>query len=143
MLGLAKRTGRKSWDLEQDDQLRELIARHTPSVIARVMGRSINSVVVRSKRLGLSRRSRDGWYTKQEVCEIFGVDHKRVQSWIDQGILSASYHHGHRPSNIGAACWHIERKNIARFIRKYSQELTGRNVDLIQMVEILVGLEVC
>jgi predicted DNA-binding ArsR family transcriptional regulator len=90
--------------------------------------------------LKLHLRSRDDWYTKKEVCEILGVDHKRVQSYIDNGLLTASYHNGHKPGKLGMAMWHIERKDLSSFIRKYCDEFTGRNVDLTQIVEILVGI---
>jgi len=141
-LGLCKlRSGRKAWDDKQDDILRELLPRYTPNGVAERMGRSVNSIIVRSKRLGLSRRSRDDWYTKREVMEIFGVDHKRVQSFIDSGALKASYHNGNKPQQRGMSMWHIERSDIYRFLRHYPEELNGRNVDLIQIVEILAGLD--
>jgi len=106
-----------------------------------MMHRSINSVVVMSKRLGCSRRVRDGWFTKREVCEILGVDHKWVQRRIDSGVIKATYHFpDRRPAKIGYSCWHIEENDLRQFIRKYPQELTSRNVDLIMIVDILAGL---
>ncbi len=141
-MGLAKRSGRKSWDEKQDDQLQELIFKHSASRVAVIMNRSENSIVVRSKRLGLHRRFRDGWYTKTEACEILGVDHKRVQSWIDCGALYAEYHNGHKPQKNGMSMWHIPEKSIYNFLRKCPQELNGRNCDIIQIVEILAGLSI-
>lgn len=79
------------------------------------------------------------WYTKKEVCEILGVGHKRVQSWIDDGQLKASWHHERKPSKHGLGAWHIEARDLKAFIRRYPEEI-GRNVDMIQIVEILVGL---
>ena len=138
-LGIAKRTGRRPWTPDQDKQLEDLIPRNSTRQIAKLMHRSINSVTVRAKRLGLHRRDRDGWYTKREICEILGVDHKWVQSRIDSGALDASYHHGHRPQKNGMACWHIEERDIAKFIRRYCHDLNGRNGDLMQVVQILVA----
>lgn len=140
-MGISFRPDRRSWTPEEDEQLRELITRHSPGAIAKRMHRSINSVVVRSTRLGLSRRVRDGWYTKLEVCEILGVDHHWVQNRIDSGALRASYHNGHRPRKNGGACWHIAQKSLRQFIRRYPQELKGRNVDIILIVDILAGLD--
>lgn len=141
-MGIAKRNW-QHWTPEQDEILAELITRYAPSVVARRMHRSLNSVVVRSKRLGLSRRVRDGWFTKREVCEILGVDHKWVQYRIDAEHLKASYHNGHKPQKNGSACWHIEDKDLREFIRTYPQDLTGRNVDLITIVELLAGVNGC
>ena len=139
MLGLGRSTSKK-WDETQDRRLRELAGKYAMTTIARKMGRSINSVVVRSKRLGIYRREcRDGWYNKKEVCEFFGVDHRRVRYFIDTGMLRASYHHEHKPSQRSGACeWHIEEEAIASFIRRHPEELNGRNVDLIRIVQILM-----
>lgn len=139
LLGLSKKTGRKNWNESQDGRLRELAGKYPMVTIARKMNRSINSVVVRSKRLGIYRRDcHDGWYTKKEVCEIFGVDHKRVQCFIDSGYLRASYHHERRPSKKGLAYWHVEEEAVASFLKRHPEQLTGRNVDLIQIVQILM-----
>jgi len=140
-LGIATRSDRHPWDPKQDDQLRKLIPCYAPQTVAKKMHRSINSVVVRSKRLGLSRRSRNGWFTKSEACSILGVDHHWLQRRIDSGQLKATYHNGRRPSNIGLAMWHIEQQDLKTFIRRYPQDLNGRNVDIIAIVEILAGLQ--
>jgi hypothetical protein len=139
-MGLGKRTDRRPWDPDQDERLRALIPCYSVNYIANLMHRSVNSVVVRSKRLGLHRRNHDGWYTKLEVCEILGVDHHWVQRRIDSGALKATYHNGRRPSQRGMAMWHISEHALRSFIRRYPEELNGRNVDLIQIVEILGGI---
>jgi hypothetical protein len=141
LLGLAKKTGRKSWDEMQDDQLRELIGKFAPITIARKMRRSINSVIVRSQRLGLRRRQHDSWYTKSQVGEIFGVGHKRVQCFIDSGALRASYHFRRKPIKGGINIWHIEEEAIVDFLKRHPEELNGRNVDLIQIIRILTRKE--
>ncbi len=125
------------WTLKEETGLREWITQYTPRTIAEKMGRSINSVVVKSKRLGLSRRVRDGWYTEREVAEICGVDHKKVQQWIDNGALKASWHSGVKPCNKGSAYWHICEKDLRAFIIAHSYELIGRNVDLFTIVNLI------
>lgn len=145
-LGVAKRSMRngyrRPWDEEQDAQLADLINRYSVTTVARRLRRTPASVVVRAKRLGLSRRYRDGWYTKREVCEILGMDHKWVQARIDAGHLKASWHHGNKPQRNVLAAWHINEKDLRKFIRRYPHDLNGRNVDLVQIVEILAGLEI-
>lgn len=139
-MGIAKRTDRRPWTPEEDERLANLITRYCPRRVARLMHRSLNSVVVRSQRIGCRRSVRDGWFTKREVCEILGVDHKWVQRRIDSEALKATYHHGVRPQAAGPCCWHIAEKDLRQFIRKYPHELTSRNVDLVIMVDILCGL---
>lgn len=140
-MGISFRPDRRLWTPEEEEQLRDLITQHSPGAIAKRMHRSINSVVVRANRLRLSRRVRDGWYTKREVCAILGVDHHWVQNRIDSGALPAKYHNGHRPQKNNGACWHIMEKSLRQFIRRYPQELKGRNVDIILIVDILAGLD--
>ena len=139
-MGLGKITARRPWTPKEDEKLCELIPRMPLNHVAKVLHRSINSVTVRAKRVRAFRRVRDGWYTKREVCEILGMDHKWVQRWIDRGALKATYHHGHRPQQNGQGAWHIEERALKRFMRRYPHELNGRNVDLIQVVGILAGV---
>lgn len=138
-MGIAKSTSRRPWTPEEDETLRELIHRFATITIAKRMKRSLNAVEVRAKRLGIKRRYRDGWYTKREVAEILGVDHKKVRAWMDAGKIKASYHHGHKPQKNGSGAWHFAEKDLASFIRCYPDELNGRNVDLIAIVDILTG----
>ena len=139
-MGLGKRTDRRPWTPEEDELLRELIPRKSVPGIARTMGRSVNAVTVRAKRIQASRRVRDGWYTKREVCEILGMTHKWVQRRIESGRLKATWHHERQPQQDGSGSWHIEEKDLKRFIRRYPEELNGRNVDLVQVVAILAGV---
>ena len=143
-LGICKRTGRiakRYWTREDDARLKELIHTHALATIGNIMGRSTFSIKVRATRLKLGLRSRDGWYTKKEVCEILGVDRKRVQSYIDARQLKASYHNRSKPGKEGMAMWHIDEADLSMFIRKYCHEFNGRNIDLVQIVDLMVGID--
>jgi len=139
-MGIARRDDRRPWSPEEKERVVDLIQRYCPRRVARLMHRSLNSVVVKSKRLGASRRIRNGWFTKAEVCQILGMGHKWVQRRIDSGVLVASHHSEHRPSQNGGSTWHIEEKAIKDFLRRYPEELNGRNVDLPMIVDILAGI---
>ena len=135
-LGLAMQKSPR-WTQEELGRLQELIHRHSVTTIARMLHRSSNAVKVKSTRLKLQLRTRDDWFTKKEVGEILGVDHKKVQSWIDSGALIATYHNGKRPQKNGMSMWHVELKDLRKFIVYHSEELLGRNVDIQQIVWIL------
>ena len=139
-LGLAKITDRQRWDPDQDERLRELLEKHPPDRVAKIMKRSVNSVTMRARRIGASRRDRFGWYTMAEVCQILGSDHKWVRRRIDDGSLKASWHHGHEPQKTGQGAWHIDQSDLKDFLRRYPEQLNGRNVDLVAVVEILAGI---
>jgi len=133
---------RNYWTAAQDKQLEELMTRHCPGRVAKIMHRSINSVVIRARRLGISRRGRDGWYTKLDACEALGVDHKWLQLRIDCGALKARPHNPEEPPHKdGGSCWEIAEQDLVDYIRTYPQELIGRNVDIISLVDLLSGLK--
>jgi len=128
-----------NWTERECEILSEMLGNYSSITIARRLRRSVNAVVVKSKRLGLSRRTRDGWFTKKEVCEIMGVDHKKIQGYIDRGDLKAGYHTGVKPQKNGGACWHIKQADLIDFINKNAGDFLGRNVDLVTIVWLLNG----
>jgi len=140
VMGIAKSDDRHPWSPEEDARLRELIPSLCPRAVALKMHRSRNSVVVRSKRLNISRRCRNGWFTKREVMAILGHDHKWVQRRIDSRALPATYHYGTRPSQLGGTAWHITEKDLKNFIKTYPEELVGCNIDIIMVVDIIAGV---
>lgn len=128
-----------SWTDKEKEILTEMIYQYSPITIAKRLHRSLNAVIVKSKRLGLSRRFRDGWFTKKDICEILGVDHHRIQRYIDDGSLIASYHTEVKPQKNGGACWHIQIGDLVDFIKKNVGDFQGRNVDLTIIVWLLKG----
>lgn len=140
-LGLA-RQDRRPWTRKEDNRLQRLMRKECPRNVAIKMHRSINSVVLRAKRLSISRRDRDGWFTKADACAILGVDHKWVQKRIDLGVIEATHHNEESPPQKGGgSCWHIEQSALVKYIRRYPEELTSRNVDLIMIVDMLAGID--
>ena len=139
-MGIAKSDDRHPWSSKEDAKLMELMPTFCPRTVAKIMHRSINSVVVRSKRLNISRRCRNGWYTKKEVMEILGHDHKWIQRRIDSGALKATYHYDHRPTQKGGSAWHIAEADLKKFIKTYPEELMGCNIDIITIVDIISGV---
>ena len=133
---------RHYWSRKEDEQLEELMPRHCPGKVAKLMHRSVNSVVLRAKRLGISRRDRDGWYTKRDACELPGVDHKWAQLRIDCGALKAQPHNPDMPpKKDGGSFWEIKEGDLIDYIRTYPQELIGRNVDIIGLVDLLCSVK--
>ena len=139
-MGIAKSDDRRPWTPKEEEKLAKLIPQFCPRRIARMMHRSLNSVVVKAKRINAPRRYREGWYTKREVCEILAHDHKWVQARIDSGALEATYHYEQRPTQKGMSAWHIQEADLVQFIRKHPQELVGCNIDIIMIVELLAGI---
>jgi len=136
-VGMVKR----AWTPAELEKLGELIHRYPLHEVARRLKRSKVAVKVKATRMQYGFRARDGWYTKREVCEILGVDHHKVQKWIDTGELKAAPHGEHNPKQYGMAMWHIESADLRQFIIGHAMDLTGRNVDLFTIVNLLTGGE--
>ncbi len=142
LLGLAMQKS-PPWTPEELEHLKEVVHKYSIHKIAKTLRRSDNAVKIKATRLKLCLRERDDWYTKKECCEILGVDHKKVQSWIDCGALVATWHTDRKPQKNGMAMWHIEAADLRKFILNYSGELLGRNVDIQQIVWIVSQGEGC
>ena len=127
------------WTEDELEQLADLVHRYPITQIAKKLHRSPNAVKIKATRLKLGLRIRDDWFTKKEVAEICGVDHKKVQSWIDSGALKAAWHTERKPQKNGMAMRHIELADLREFIVNYSGELLGRNIDIQQIVWIVAG----
>jgi len=142
LMGICKRTDRRLWTAKEEERLEKLIPLYPTTRIAKMMHRSINAIAVKAKRLDFSLRDRDGWFTAKEVCEILGVDRKWLRWRIESGILKATHHYGHLTVKGNGAMYHIEREDLKAFIRRYPTELNGRNVDMMQIVDILAGVDI-
>ncbi len=125
-MGLARSTDRRKWTKEEDERLADLAHRYAPQTVARKMNRSVNSVVVRMKRLRLQRSQRDGWYTLRDAAAVLGKDPKWLKIRIETGALRARRHHRRTDRNQPEpSTWHIEQKDLRNFIRKYPRNSTA------------------
>ncbi len=128
-----------TWTPREEEYLRENIQRFPLHAIGRNLHISTGAVMVKSKKMKLRRSLRDGWYTKKDVCEILGLDHRQVQTYMDCGAIKATYHSEKKPGQEGMAMWHIDEGDLRSFIISHSFELIGRNVDLFQIIQIITG----
>ena len=143
LLGVTSGTdyGRRTWTADEDDMLARLAGEIPVTQIAKRLGRSPGSITNRMKRVSLYRREHCEWYSQSEVAEILGVDSHWVKRRMDAGTLKATPFFANIPRGVGLAPWRIERRDLRKFLRRYPDELRGRNVDLLQIVDILVGLK--
>lgn len=132
------------WSDKDIQYLTENYAKLSPRVIAKRLHKSVNTVVAKAHRLHITNRARDGWFTKNEIAEIFGVD----QGWINRRINGRGlrldiepYDPERMPSKGSYASWRISERALREFIRRYPEELTGLNVDFVMLVDILAGVK--
>lgn len=127
----------KVWTQQEKDKLKELSLYLPYTEIAKKLGRSPLAIQVKMKKLQISRRSRAGWFTEEEVCSILGVDHK----WLRIRKFPMKPHDSLHPPRKGKSSpWHISERALKSFIRRYPEELVGHKVDIIMLVDILAGI---
>jgi hypothetical protein len=136
---------KSSWSDAEKEYLTDLVGKYSVKEIKRKFDergykRSRFSISCKMNDLRVTNDYRDGWYTKSEVAEMLGITKNRLQCYIDSKVLKASYHNGDKPTNTsGSKMWHIEESDLRDFIIAHSMDLTGRNVDLFQIVNIIKG----
>ena len=139
-LGIARR--HYFYTDEELDYIRENYNRMTTAKIARKLGRGVSSIRQMAYNMQIQKRDRDGWFTKQEVGEILGVDN----SWIDRRIKGGCelemkrFNSEDAPRHVGYNPWYITEKALRKFIRTYTNELIGRKIDVVMVVDILAGI---
>jgi len=140
-IGIKKKD--KVWSSNEDASLtREYSSMPTPA-IARAHNRTERSITARAYKLHLSKIERDGCFTMEEATQILGVDTAWLRRRMNNGHhLEAVPFDPERPPKKGnCAPWCITRKALRDFIRAYPSELSGRDVDLVTIVDLLVGIK--
>jgi len=133
-LGITKQRSRP-WSSKELQDLERMVHKYSAATIARRLHRSLTAVQTKITKLKLKGQQRDDWYTAIEAARILGVNHYKVERWIQAGELKATRHNG--VCKQGSP-WHIWEKDLKKFIVTHADELTGRNVDLQQIVFLLV-----
>ena len=88
-LGLCYAVERKAWTVEETAFLWEHAGTRTTHWIAKQLKRSETSVVLKFKRMKISRRVKDG-YTLRELTLCFGIDHHGIERWVREGKLASA-----------------------------------------------------
>lgn len=79
---------RKAWDEKENEYLRQHWHRSSPDTIATHLGRSVQSVVLQKKRIGIGRYDGDD-LTIHDLEAATKVDHRQWHEFIERGWLKA------------------------------------------------------
>ncbi len=123
-IGLTQPVERHDWSAEEIEFLRRHAGKRTANWIAKQLHRSMTSVVLKFKRLKISRKFNDG-YTLRRLEACFGCDHKIIQTWIQSGKLQAQ----RRATERSLDAWYTTDLDVLRFILRYPQEFRLHKVD--------------
>lgn len=132
-LGLTSREGRKSlpWTPQEDVFLEQHLTTRHVNWLSTQLGRSITAVLVRAKRLRLSRLP-DG-YSHEDLALAFGVERSTVRRWVQRGWLRASFQRRcGQPHRVTEAA-------IVRFIRQHPLAFQLAKVDQVWFLGLVFG----
>ena len=84
-------------------------------------------------------RADDAWYTVRDVAGILGVNVRRLLRRINSGRLRAAYPYGRRPTRDAGRVYRIAETALRDFLLENAKELAGRNVQMVRIINIMVG----
>jgi hypothetical protein len=127
-----------------EDALMRRVPLHDPHRAAGIFKehgfhRSSTAIVVRAKRLELSRRATRPTLSGTRVARILGLDNKTVTQWCVIGRLPAVRREDRRLPQQGGSSWDVTRADLRAFILDNLEVIDIRKVEKFEFVAILVG----
>jgi hypothetical protein len=136
-LGLTLHMDRRPWTAKEMNLLEKLVGRVSSATIAKRLRRPESSVVNKLKRIGTSRRVRNGY----SMCDLelcFGEDHHKIARWIQNGWLRDRLQGTRRHDGNGNDIHRIREKDILTFIRAHPQEFNLGKVDQTWFLDLVL-----
>jgi hypothetical protein len=136
-LGLTMKMDRKPWTQAELNLLERLVGRICAATIAKRLHRPESSVVNKLKRLGNSRRVREG-YTMRDLEQCLGEDHHKISTWIANGWLRDRLQGTNRHGGNGNEIHRIREKDVLRFLKNHPQEINLGKVDQVWFLDLVL-----
>ena len=136
-LGLTLHMDRRPWTTGEINLLEKLVGHVSSATIAKRLGRPESSAVNKLKRIGTSRRVRNG-YTMRDLELCFGEDHHKISQWIKNGWVRDRLQGTRRHDGNGNDIHRIREKDILTFFRKYPQEINLGKVDQTWFLDLVL-----
>jgi DNA-binding CsgD family transcriptional regulator len=136
LLGLSRPwpADRRAWTAEEVEDLLRYEGVRSANWIARKLGRSHSSVVLKMKHLRLSRRVREG-YTARSLAECLGIEAHAVARLIRTGKLRASRQGTERDCDT----YQISEKAVLEFVQTHRLEYRLDQVDQTWFLGLVFG----
>lgn len=123
--GLACKSPYRSWSVQAQQRLLDLIAIQTLPEVALAMKRSAASIRCMLHRLGASTTMGKDWFTKYTLAEALCIRVQEVQRWIDLGWLkSRTVQSDKLQRKI------ISADDFSAFCKAHSKEIVGRRLNM-------------
>lgn len=136
VLGLTQHPAdRREWTRKEVDVLETWARSWHVNRLAKRLGRSIASVVLKLKRLKIRRRVRSG-YTMRMLEACFGTDHHVIERWVREGMLRWAPRNPDAPPK---GPWQIAEAEVLRFIREHPMAFRLDKVDQEWFMGLVIG----
>lgn len=132
-LGVQKPGGRR-WTIDEDAWLSDHVTKLRWSDLARRLHRSVPSVQVRAKVLGLRRVMGDGRLTPMALAEICGVARETVYRWITFGLEAHQ-----NPAESGRGTFLIDPWEFRWWLKENPGAVDLRKVRQESFLDLLLG----
>lgn len=112
--------------------------------LARKLKRSEGAIRQKALKLKISKGDRVDWFTLNDVYQMLGVSQKWLMRRLRNGykLVIRQFNPEVSLAKMGGSPYYISRASLRDFIRRYPEELNGRNVDFVMLVDILAGIKV-
>lgn len=129
-LGLA-RTREDYWSTEDTAKVEQWAGTRHPHWIAKQLGRTETAVVVKIKRLGMSRLPEG--YSQSDVAFAFGVSRDTVERWIRRGWLVSRF------QPIEGQPYRFTDGEVLAFVSAHPQAFVLAKVDQVWFMDLVCG----
>lgn len=101
--------------------------------------RTQTAIVVKLKRLGVTRADDSDHMTATGLAKLMGVDVKVVTRWIASGWLKARRRGTERTEAQGGDQWWVHRRDVRHFVVDNAAAVDLRKVDKFWFIDVLAG----
>lgn len=128
---------------EAETALMARVPLHNPDRCARIFRehgfhRTPTAIMIRAKRLSLSRRKRDT-FSATMAAELLGMDAKTIGQWCVAGDIAAVKRDDRRLPQQGGSRWEIAPAELRRYILENLDRIDLRKVEKFAFVALIVG----
>jgi hypothetical protein len=133
-LGLCYPADRRDWTKKEESFVSWHAGYRTVNWMSKQLKRSLSSVVLKLKRMKISRRIRKG-YTMRDLEACFGIDHHGIEKWVRAGQLQIRKRNTKRPLDI----WWVEDAQILAFIQAHPMVFRLDKVDQRWFMDLITN----
>ncbi|MEF3129135.1 hypothetical protein [Rhizobium leguminosarum] len=143
-LGLTHRHKKEPLWTPAEDELMKRAPLHKPDKAAKMFRehgfiRSPTAIVVRAKRLNLSRRAAREELSARQAARILGIDDKAVTGRILSGELPATKREDNRRAQQGGSAWDVKPADLRQWILDNLDVVDLRKVDKVSFILLVAG----